>query len=98
MTRSIQGTAWLTVLILVLCCISAGCTISQPWTHTTNPYNHPAQSTLEHLINTGAIIFQTDQDGTVIIQSDGMKYSVTTAKGGLSGTSPTPAKPSTAPV
>ncbi len=55
---------------------------------TGNPYGHPAESTLDRLTGTGAIIFRTDQDGTMVIQSDGMKYSVTTAKGGLYGTTP----------
>ncbi|HVP95312.1 MAG TPA: ComEC/Rec2 family competence protein [Methanoregulaceae archaeon] len=61
-----------------------------------NPYGHPAAATLDRLTSAGAIIFRTDQDGTIVIRSDGMKYSVTTAKGGLYGVSPTPALTSTA--
>jgi competence protein ComEC len=54
-----------------------------------NPYNHPAQATLHRLEDVGAIVFRTDQDGTIVLQSDGMKYSITTARGGTYGISPT---------
>ena len=52
-----------------------------------NPYGHPTPATLNRLENAGAIVFRTDQDGTIVLQSDGMKYSITTARGGMYGTS-----------
>jgi competence protein ComEC len=54
-----------------------------------NPYGHPAQATIGRLEDAGAIVFRTDQDGTVVLQSDGMKYSITTERGGMYGVSPT---------
>jgi competence protein ComEC len=63
-----------------------------------NPYNHPAQATIGRLEDAGTIVFRTDQDGTVVLQSDGMKYSITTARGGLFGLSPTLVPASTAAV
>jgi beta-lactamase superfamily II metal-dependent hydrolase len=41
-----------------------------------NSYGHPAQTTLDKLNATGSIIYRTDQDGTIIIKSDGIKLSV----------------------
>jgi competence protein ComEC len=61
-----------------------------------NPYNHPAETTLEHLRNAGAIIFRTDRDGTVVLQTDGMKYSVETGRAGVIDTAPAPSIAATA--
>jgi competence protein ComEC len=63
-----------------------------------NPYNHPARATIGRLEDTGAIVFRTDEDGIIVLQSDGMKYSIITARGGMYGVSPTAAPASTAAV
>lgn len=43
-----------------------------------NPYGHPHQQTLDLLKDYGVAVYRTDRDGTVMVQSDGMSYSVTT--------------------
>jgi competence protein ComEC len=48
-----------------------------------NQYNDPADETLERLGATGAIIFRTDRDGSIIIRTDGMKFSVVTEGEGV---------------
>ena len=48
-----------------------------------NPYNHPADDTLRRLEDSGALIFQTDTDGSTVVRTDGMKFSVETAKNGM---------------
>lgn len=48
-----------------------------------NPYNHPAEDTLRRLEDSGALIFQTDTDGSTVVRTDGMKFSVETAKNGM---------------
>ncbi len=45
-----------------------------------NPYGHPAPSTLRRLHNAGIKIYRTDLHGTIIVKSDGIKYSVTPEK------------------
>jgi competence protein ComEC len=41
-----------------------------------NPYEYPAQETLDRLQAAGAQIFRTDQDGTVVIATDGQTWEV----------------------
>jgi beta-lactamase superfamily II metal-dependent hydrolase len=48
-----------------------------------NPYNFPAVDTLLRLEDTGALIFRTDTDGSIIVRTDGMTFSVETAKSGM---------------
>ena len=48
-----------------------------------NPYNFPAEETLLRLEDTGALIFRTDTDGSIIVRTDGMTFSVETAKSGM---------------
>lgn len=43
-----------------------------------NPYGHPHQQTLNLLEDAGVTVYRTDRDGTVIIRSDGVSYSVKT--------------------
>jgi competence protein ComEC len=45
-----------------------------------NDYGHPHQETLERLKAAGPLVFRTDQDGTVLVESDGSTYSVVTEK------------------
>ena len=47
-----------------------------------NSYNHPAEETIMRLEDAGALIFRTDFDGTIIVRTDGMTFSVETAKQG----------------
>jgi beta-lactamase superfamily II metal-dependent hydrolase len=47
-----------------------------------NPYNHPALDTVARLEETGALVFRTDIDGTIIVRTDGMKFSLETTKSG----------------
>nr|WP_320160241.1 lamin tail domain-containing protein [uncultured Methanoregula sp.] len=54
-----------------------------------NPYGHPHDKALKNLQNAGASVYRTDLDGTVLVRSDGISYSVTTEKG--SGSIWTPA-------
>ena len=48
-----------------------------------NPYNHPAEDTLLRLGATGALIFRTDTNGSIVVRTDGMTFSVETAKEGM---------------
>ena len=43
-----------------------------------NPYGHPHQQTLDLLKNYGVTVYRTDRDGTVVVRSNGMSYSVKT--------------------
>jgi beta-lactamase superfamily II metal-dependent hydrolase len=45
-----------------------------------NPYGHPHQETLTALAGIGAKIYGTDKYGTIVIDTDGVTYSVTTEK------------------
>jgi len=47
-----------------------------------NPYGHPHQATLRNLTDAGATIYRTDLDGTILVRSDGISYSVTTENSG----------------
>ncbi|PKG32037.1 MBL fold metallo-hydrolase, partial [Methanoregula sp.] len=46
-----------------------------------NDYGHPHRETLERLNAAGPMIFRTDMDGTIRVESDGNTLSVTTEKG-----------------
>jgi len=39
-----------------------------------NDYNYPSPSTMNALANSGIQVYRTDQDGTVILKTDGKKY------------------------
>jgi hypothetical protein len=43
-----------------------------------NPYGHPHQETLNLLKESGVTLYRTDRDGTVVVRTDGMSYSVKT--------------------
>jgi competence protein ComEC len=43
-----------------------------------NPYGHPHKETLDFLKGYGVTVYRTDLDGTIVIRSDGMSYSVKT--------------------
>ena len=43
-----------------------------------NPFGHPHKQTLDLLKEYGVTIYRTDLDGTIVIRSDGMSYSVKT--------------------
>jgi len=43
-----------------------------------NPYGHPHQETLNLLKESGVTVYRTDRDGTVVVRTDGMSYSVKT--------------------
>ena len=45
-----------------------------------NPYGHPHRETLDRLNAAGPAIYRTDIDGTLLVQSDGARYSITTEK------------------
>ncbi len=46
-----------------------------------NDYGHPHHETLERLDKAVPLIYRTDRDGSVVVRTDGMKYSVTTGAG-----------------
>jgi len=43
-----------------------------------NPYGHPHAETMDRLERSGVTVFRTDLNGTILIRSDGMSYSVKT--------------------
>jgi len=43
-----------------------------------NPYGHPHQETLVLLKESGVTLYRTDRDGTVVVRTDGLSYSVKT--------------------
>jgi competence protein ComEC len=43
-----------------------------------NPYGHPHQETIALLKESGVTLYRTDHDGTVVVRTDGMSYSVKT--------------------
>jgi competence protein ComEC len=43
-----------------------------------NPYGHPHKETLDLLKRYGVAVYRTDLDGTIVIRSDGISYSVKT--------------------
>ncbi|MDD1717484.1 MAG: MBL fold metallo-hydrolase [Methanoregulaceae archaeon] len=49
-----------------------------------NDYGHPHDETLDRLGRAVPLIYQTDRDGSVVIRTDGMKYSVTAGTGNTS--------------
>lgn len=57
-----------------------------------NPYGHPTQTTLDHLLNAGSKIYRTDNNGNIVVTSTGATYSVS-----ASGSPLTPAGTTTAP-
>jgi len=46
-----------------------------------NPYGHPHEKTMKNLENAGITVYRTDRDGTVLVRTDGMSYSVKTENG-----------------
>ena len=61
---------------------------------TPNPYDHPSDAVLSRLAATGADLYRTDENGTVIATTDGTSLSVTTtgqpAPSAPAGPSPDP--------
>jgi beta-lactamase superfamily II metal-dependent hydrolase len=57
-----------------------------------NPYGYPHKETLDALQATVPSIYRTDRDGSILIQSDGASYSITTenGQGGIRGSSSLP--------
>jgi competence protein ComEC len=47
-----------------------------------NEYGHPHEETLERLRAAGPLVLRTDQDGTILVRSDGKTCSVATEGGG----------------
>lgn len=47
-----------------------------------NSYGHPHRETLDRLIRARAVIFRTDEDGTVLVESNGETYSIMTESAG----------------
>ncbi|MFY9800403.1 MAG: MBL fold metallo-hydrolase [Methanoregula sp.] len=43
-----------------------------------NPYGHPHGETMDLLKNRGVSVYRTDRDGTIVVRTDGMSYSVKT--------------------
>jgi beta-lactamase superfamily II metal-dependent hydrolase len=43
-----------------------------------NPYGHPHGETMDLLKNRGVSVYRTDYDGTIVVRTDGMSYSVKT--------------------
>jgi competence protein ComEC len=61
-----------------------------------NTYGHPASGTLNKLHSNGVKVYRTDEDGNVVIKSDGSSYTIQPASGGsLSSGVTAPAKTST---
>ncbi|MFA5237587.1 MAG: ComEC/Rec2 family competence protein, partial [Methanoregula sp.] len=52
-----------------------------------NDYGHPCAATTGRLEQVGSKVYRTDQDGTIIITSDGNTYSVETSSTGVSSCS-----------
>jgi competence protein ComEC len=48
-----------------------------------NSFNHPAENTIIRLENAGALLFRTDTDGSIVVRTDGMTFSVETGKKGM---------------
>ncbi len=46
-----------------------------------NPYGHPAEATLAALQHAGVVVYRTDTDGDILITSNGISYTVQTARG-----------------
>lgn len=46
-----------------------------------NTFGHPAQSTLDLLDRAGAKVYRTDQDGAVIVKTDGNRLEISSGKG-----------------
>lgn len=46
-----------------------------------NPYGHPHEETLEALQSAGAVVYRTDVNGTILIQTDGNEYRVVPEEG-----------------
>ena len=46
-----------------------------------NPYGHPHNQAVDTLTGAGATIYRTDRDGTILLRSDGISYSVKTQRG-----------------
>jgi len=41
-----------------------------------NPYGHPAAETLQRLLDVGARIWRTDEQGTITVESDGFSHNI----------------------
>lgn len=61
-----------------------------------NSYGHPHQETIRALEETGALIYGTDRDGTVVIRTNGTTYQVATSRGDSSSSPAIPQAPTSA--
>ncbi len=50
-----------------------------------NSYDHPAQQTLDRLSAVGATVYRTDEDGTVVLRSDGTSLDVSFEQTSIDG-------------
>jgi competence protein ComEC len=50
-----------------------------------NSYDHPAQQTLDRLSAVGATVYRTDEDGTVVVRSDGTSLDVSFEQTSIDG-------------
>ena len=41
-----------------------------------NPYGHPTDETIQRLLDAGARIWRTDEQGTIVVESDGFTYNI----------------------
>lgn len=48
-----------------------------------NPYGHPYAEVLASVENEGAVVYGTDVNGTIIVETDGQEYSVETEREGV---------------
>ena len=60
-------------------------TRSYPEVVKNNSYNHPKEVTLKKLEDLGTKIYRTDEDGTIILTSDGENMSFETVKTDTNG-------------
>jgi competence protein ComEC len=55
-----------------------------------NTYGHPHSEAMTRLTGTGAVIYRTDENGTIIFTTDGESISVSTVKGAPGGSTSSP--------
>jgi competence protein ComEC len=66
-----------------------------------NAYGHPVQDALQRIKDTGAEVYRTDLNGTIVVSTDGATYNVKTVRGGafiVTGTSSTTTTATTPPL
>jgi competence protein ComEC len=71
-SRSSSSELFLTSLLPAAVVFSAG---------RSNPFGHPAPDVVARYRRAGAAIFQTDQDGAILLETDGTQVTVRTMRG-----------------